>query len=434
MLYTEPEFVTDGVPVFRDHADPDLFWYLPAQVAIARRNGGKGDPIFSYIKYRDPNGNGGGFLSIQVDLTLPQSTRNKLENQIGDLGLSKNPRLVQVPFVDGAVQCVTLDSGAPADGNAGSGGPTSPGNTATNQPGNTPTNADNPFGNSGGATQGGGNTTTRTVVAVDTGAQKLVNQVLGATKPALQGNNNAIFTLALSQDGAEVVMAALKGGQALLGVIYQLNYVAMQPPLNVKITAEMSQVYKFLGASVSAQYKFTRADLSAAIERLKADKVIKIVRTDTQGTDESGKELDAATKMFTDMIAKDFFTPMLVPGNPRTQMIPNMPYNPNMPYSPTGTFPPTNPLNPFGMANNTGSNGYGIGLDPFGGASGLNSNPFATTGPGSNPFAPTNPTTPGGNPFAAPVGGTGTGTGTGTGNPFATTGSGTGTGSGNPFA
>lgn len=408
MLNTEPEFVIDGVPVFSDHAEDDLFWYLPAQVAIARRDGGKGDPIFSYIKYRDPSGNGGGFLSIQVDLTLPLATRHKLENEISARGLTKKtPRLTQVPFIDGAVQCVTLDSGGVANGGQGSG--TGAGPAPAGGGGATPAAdpaATNPFASGGGDTVA----VHAAVLAPGADASRLVNQVLGAAKPALQGNNNAIFTLALSQDGAEVVMAALKGGQALLGVIYQLNYMAMQPPLNVKVTAKMDQVYRFLGASVSAQYKFTRADLSAAIERLKADKVIKIERTDTEGTEASGKELDAATKMFTDMIAKDFFTPMLVPGNPRTPLIPNLPYNPNMPYNPAGAFPPLSVANPFGMASSTGANGYGIGLDPLAGASALNSNPFAPAGTGGNPFAPT--PVPGGNPFAPTPGGGGSG------NPF----------------
>jgi hypothetical protein len=266
-------------------------------------------------------------------------------------------------------------------------------------------------------------------------AVRLVNQVLGAARPSLQGNNTAIFTLVLTQDGAEVVLAALKGGQALLGVIYQLNYTAMQPALNVKVTAKMDQVYRFLGASVSAQYKFLRGDLAAAIERLKADKVIKIERTDTQGTDASGQELDAATKMFTDMVMKDFFTPMLVPGNPRTPLIPNTPYNPNMPYNPNGAFPPANPANPYGMGT-TGGAGYGIGMSPYGGASAFNSplggstfgpsgggllpsgggSIFGPTGGGTSPLGPaTNPTGPTSNPLGGLTGGPRTPGGTSTG-------------------
>jgi len=372
MISTEPLLVWRGVPVFADHADPDVFWYLPTTIAIARRGGPTGDPIFSFIKYRNAQGQGGGFLSFQVDLALPSAMQQRLLDEISANTKSKNPRLVLTPFTDGLVQCVTLDSG-PTPGNTPATpavpvtppSPTIPPNPSTGGFG-TPA-AGGGFGNPAPAPGGFGSDAPASVAATGT----LVNQVLGAAKPSLTGNNSAIFTLVLSPDGAEVVMAALKGGQALLGVIYQLNYTAMQPPLNVHVHAKMDQVYKFLGASVGAQYKFLRADLSAALERLRKENVITIKRTDTIGTDASGKELDLAMKLFTDMVARDWMTPMLIPGNPRAPMIPNSPYNANMPYNPNAPFPPMNPMNPFGMMGGDPNGGYGIGL---GGQNGFNAN------------------------------------------------------------
>jgi len=335
MLMTEPLFVELGVPVFADHADPALFWYLPARVSLAQRNG---YPVFSFIKYRDPLGQGGGLLSFEVNLGLSDKLRNRITDKLG----GKAPRLVQVPFVDGSVQCVTLDAGADASRSGA--------------------------------------------------APRLVNQVLGAAHPSLQGDNSAIFTLALGPEGAEVAEAAMKGGASILGVIYQLDYTAMQPPLQVKVTAKMEQIYRFLGASVTAQYKFLRADLSAAIERMRADKNLIIERIDTVGTEASAKELDSAAKIFTDQLLRDWFTPLLIPGSPRTQMVPNLPYNPNMQYNPNAPFGAVG-ANPFGMAGS----GYGLGIGN--GAINPLNDPFAAPG-GSDPFNPGgNPLAPGGDPF-----------------------------------
>lgn len=292
MLNTEPLFVEDGVPVFADHADAHVFWYLPTHVGLAQRDG---QPVLSFIKYRDPEGRGGGLLSFQVDLGPSPSALARIEERLSEF--DSRPRLAPVPFIEGSVQCVTLDAGADS---AGSG--------------------DMP---------------------------RLVNQVLGTAHPSLQGTNSAIFTLSLGRDGAQVVEAALKGGQALLGVIYQLDYTAMQPPLQVKVTARMEQIYRFLGASVGAQYKFLRADLSAAIERMKAEKKLVIERIDTVGTPASTQELEAATLLFTDQLLKDWFTPLLVPGSPRTPTSADTPGEPAR--SPAAAPPPSedNGRNPF---------------------------------------------------------------------------------------
>lgn len=273
MLTTEPLFVEGGVPVFKDHSDPNQFWYLPARVALARRDD-NGRAIFSFISYRNPEGKGGGFLSFQVELGLSDAARSRILGMLS--AWSAKPRLAQVPFTEGTVKAIALDAQS---------------------------------------VEGGG-----------TGSSGLVTQVLGTAKPALFGDNAAIFTLVLDPVGAQVVETSIKGGQALLGVMYELQYMAMQPPLNVKVEADMKKVYTFVSAAVKAQYRFIKADLAATLEKLRASKVIKITRTDTEGTEASGKELDAAMERFTNMLAQDWFNAELTPGT--TKVTPANPESP----------------------------------------------------------------------------------------------------------
>ena len=75
----------------------------------------------------------------------------------------------------------------------------------------------------------------------DDGRFIAVEQILGATVPSLFGNNTAIFSLTLSAEGATLLEAAFAQGATPIGVIYDLTFTAMQPALDVKITADFER-------------------------------------------------------------------------------------------------------------------------------------------------------------------------------------------------
>src|SRR5690242_14661438 len=90
----------DDVTVFADHADPDLFWYLPAPVVLAERDG---DEQFTLIRYRPAVAaagvEGGGFFTMEVELKLDPATERKILSTVSRYSTG-SPRLTPVPFDD----------------------------------------------------------------------------------------------------------------------------------------------------------------------------------------------------------------------------------------------------------------------------------------------------------------------------------------------
>src|SRR4051812_5396005 len=161
--------LVEGVTVFADHADPRQFWYLPAPVSLAERNG---EPQFTLIRYRPAvtgsGVQGGGFLMMEVELKLDPAVEQKIRSAVSRVS-DGPPRLAPAPFDDGTVQVVALNI-------QGGGG--------TNAPKPPP------------------------------GAFVAVESILGATKPSLAGNNTAVFSLTLSQEGSIILDQAFREGGA----------------------------------------------------------------------------------------------------------------------------------------------------------------------------------------------------------------------------
>src|SRR5215467_2877393 len=112
LLLGSKTFTIDGVTVFSDHADPNQFWYLPAPVALEKRE--DGDVQFSMIKYRPAEVaagvKGGGYLMFTAALPLDHSTETRLAAQISSVFPEvQNPRLSVVPVAARTEQCVSLN-------------------------------------------------------------------------------------------------------------------------------------------------------------------------------------------------------------------------------------------------------------------------------------------------------------------------------------
>ena len=353
--------VIDGVTIFHDHADPNLFWYLPAPVRLAKRDA-TGEPEFTLISYRgaavDADDRGGGFLMFEVDLQLDDDQIQSITGQLGALAKGE-PVLSAVPYDKGEVQCIALNIQGAA------------GTTAT------------------------------------PGAFVAVEEILGASMPALYGKNEAAFSLKLSTTGATILKQAFQQGAAPIGVIYKLTFTGLQPALHVAIEADLERCYSELSMGLEAQVYWVKVGLEAAFEHLQQTGAIKITVADFVPDGQVSEQEKWALDFFRDKLLTEWFEPSLGPGAVPTAPAPaggaGLPRPPlTQPGAGTGASPgggapppPPPPVHPAGQ---------------LGGPAGGPPPPPSPSPSGGQPAAPTGgpphpPTPPVGGPPAPPTGG-----------------------------
>lgn len=273
MLSLEKPITIDGITVFRDHADPNQFWYLPGPIDLARR--GADDRLaFSFMKYKaavaDAGIKGGGFLTFESTLKLPESTAARLAGRLqAEPGVSQPVRLSAATFEEGTVQCIALN------------------------------------------VQGAGGTA---AAAPPAGAFNAVDKILGASIPSLDAENKAAFSLTLTTEGAIILEQAFSDGLAPIGVIYDLKYLAMRPAINVEITADFERIFNHFSASLEAQYKFFRIGIDAAFESLVQNGAITIKVLSFTGEDDEKEQERWALEFFKEELLSKWFEPTLTPG------------------------------------------------------------------------------------------------------------------------
>src|SRR5437667_343076 len=277
LLLSAPRTITvDGITVFPDHADPNQFWYLPGPVSLTRRTDGQS--VFTFIKYKpaavEGGAKGGGFVMFATSLKLDRATEGRIKSRLSGIAPG-DPVLSLVPFDTGTVKCVALNL-------EGSGG--------------------------------------TSATAAHAGAFNAVEEILGATTPSLQGDEEAAFSLTLSQEGAIILEQAYNQGTGPIGVIYDLKFTGLRPALDVKITADFKRIYDGLNASLSGQYYFVKATLEAGFEKLVQDGAIKIeVQNFTTDADKKDKE-QWALDFFKEKLLTDWFEPTLSPGELKVKL------------------------------------------------------------------------------------------------------------------
>jgi hypothetical protein len=345
----------DGITVFPDHADPNQFWCLIGPVALAQQPG-VDQPVFTLITFRpaavQAGVQGGGFLMFQTALTLAADTRQRIMDAISALAPGE-ARLSQATFDDGTVRCVALNV-------EGSGG------TVANP--------------------------------APPGTFDAVEEILGASVPSLEGDNDAIFSLVLSQQGAIILKSAFEQGAQPIGVIYDLTFTGIRPALDVKITADLKRVYDAFSASLSATIYYVQVGVEAMLERLQQDGAIQIeVITFSDDADLEQKK-EWALDFFRDKLLTEWFTPSLspvaqassgtaVPGSTNPKPFPGRPGTP-------GTPPPAPPSKPSASPKPPGQS-------PPAPASPAASPPAAPASPAASP--PAAPASPAAPPPAAPA-------------------------------
>jgi len=295
MLYLESPLVIEGVSVFKDHEDPLQFYYLPMMPRLTQlpdsRTGQK-VPQISIIKFRGAAGNG-GFLNFDCNIGVDQSTLDDVAQQLKQkMHLRENPRLGPVPLVDGRVRLLLFGASTPevtqpAGAGAGTTVATATSTTVTTSPTGSPT------------------------------GPKFVTKIDQAAKPALFGDNQAAFSVALDQSGVTVLEKAMQGELSPIGIVYALDYIGLRPAYNVSVSVDWDRVQKHLDEKFSANTFFFSSDIETAVDKLIENRAIQI-NVDTfvpEEGDETGVlgRRDKAVEDVREMITSSFFTSSLDP-------------------------------------------------------------------------------------------------------------------------
>jgi hypothetical protein len=337
ILLADNCLTVEGVTVYPDHANQNMFWWLAAPVALADRSDGADGTMkaFTFLKFKpaavSAGVKGGGFAMFTLALKLPPGLEGKIRSQIANaFPTATDPVLAPVAYDSGTVECIALNL-------QGSGG-----TQETPQPPGT-------------------------FVAVE--------QILGSRTPSLFGDNTAAFSLTLTQEGATLLEQAFVEGTAPIGAVYNLKFTALRPALDAKLTADMKRMYDSFSVGLTANVYWVSASFDAAFQKLKEDGVIKIEITN-QTLDDAAtqKAEDQALQLFKEQIAGEWFRPSLsppVPGTPGTSNpggahpTPTSPGTahpaPTSPFptSPISGNPPVNPTPP--MPTNPAPPGVGGG-------------------------------------------------------------------------
>ena len=274
----------DGITIFPDHADPLQFYYMPLAPHLTTVATGQGaaNPQFSLIRFRGAAGNG-GFLNFDVNLGMAPDRLEHLKLRVQQQsGLNDLVRLGPLSVIDGSVRLIMLDAEDPAP----------------RQPGAGPAPVTPPA-------------TPRTGL-------HFVEKINHAAKPSLYGDNQAAFSVQLTQEGVEVMEKSMAGEILPVAVIYALDYLGLRPAYSVRLNIDWDRTQKHMDESFGVDTMFVSSDISSAVDKLIDDRKIKL-EVDSFVTDDDtavASRRDAAIAQVKAMMTDAFFTPSLPPWTP----------------------------------------------------------------------------------------------------------------------
>jgi hypothetical protein len=285
MLNLESRMEILGITIFQDTDRPNQFYYLPGSPHISYE---RGTPLFDLFAYRKgglaDQAVSGGFLNMTVDVSIG-ALKDRIERQLKDQ-YGDDASLASVPLSKGRVRVIAL-------------------------------------GEDTNATAGAANETTPGGSPLVTRGPRFIENILGSGQPSLDGDNRAIFSFSLSQDGAAFFLGVLSGSSdaRVVGVIYDLEYVGLLPAYDLEITINFKSSYDYMRTRFTLGTLFFRADVDNIVEELKRRESIKIketARTLELSTPEAIRERQSRIdQLVKDLASGALFQPSLIPGQPR---------------------------------------------------------------------------------------------------------------------
>lgn len=279
MLYLKPPFhIIEGVAVFADHANERQFYFMPAMphltTLVEQVNGVPVEvPQIQLLKFRGGAGNG-GFLTFEVNLGIPSTKLDDVAIELKRLyRLRDEPILAPVILEGGSVRLIILGHASGPDG----------------------------------------------LPLLDEERQpRFVTKIEHAASPALFGDNQAVFSVELDEEGVQLIENSLVHSELMpVGVVYSLDFHALRPAFTVKVTADWDRVQTHFEESFKAEVLFSSVEIDKVVDKLVEDQVVKIeVDSFLPEGEDAGSWVgrrDQAINDFKDMVLESFFKPSLEP-------------------------------------------------------------------------------------------------------------------------
>src|SRR5690606_19765250 len=136
--------------------------------------------------------------------------------------------------------------------------------------------------------------------------------------PALYGDNQAVFSVELDEEGVQLIEASLAESELMpIGVVYSLDFFALRPAFSVKVNADWNRVQTHLQESFSVGLLFSSVEIDEVVDELIEDQVVTIeVDSFLPEDEDAGSWIgrrDQAINDFKDMVLESFFKPSLEP-------------------------------------------------------------------------------------------------------------------------
>lgn len=277
MVTTINPRLIEGVAIHPDHANPRLFYYGPLAPHLSAdfdELTGQSVPKIQVIKYRGDAGNG-GFLNFDVNLGVPEETLSRIARELRNQeDLDDDPILSPLPYVDGRVRMMLFGKQTPEE---------------EGEPGDEDT-------------------------AVE-GQPEFVLKINQSSQPSLYGDNQASFSVQLDQAGVVILEEAIQGNLSPIGIVYELEYLALRPAFAARIHADWDRVYKHIDESFSASALFASVDIDKVVDELVEQQVIEIEIDNLLGDDNAGvvTGMESTVNELKNMVLNTCFKPSIDP-------------------------------------------------------------------------------------------------------------------------
>jgi hypothetical protein len=275
MLYLKPPFhIIEGAAVFADHASERHFYYMPAMPHLTTTpEQGVQVPQIQLLKFRGGAGNG-GFLTFEVNLGFEREREEAIKARLRQFyRLRDDPSVAPIVPEGGSVRLIILGRATAANG----------------QP-----------------------------LLDEEQQQRFVVRIEHAARPALYGDNQAIFSVELDEEGVQLIENSLVHSELMpIGVVYSLDFFALRPAFSVKVTADWNRIQTHLEESFKADVLFLSTEIDKVVDKLIEDQVVNIeVDSFLPEGEDAGSWVgrrDQAINDFKDMVLDNFFKPSLEP-------------------------------------------------------------------------------------------------------------------------